>query len=255
MTALSMPSRLVSALLGLVAAAALGACGDNGGAQAPDGFKPVPVTPVLGDVTMGDPNAKVTIVEYASLMCPYCRNFFKQDFPRLKANYIDTGKVKYIYRDYPLHGSIDVLLASVARCGGPDKYYTMIGDIFGAQGDIEDAAPKGTAGPLIDQIAKKNGISHDQARTCIDFQPALKASIQKSNDEAVKRGVHQTPTLYVNDVEVPDHVYDVVSAAIDKALSGAPAAPASASPAGPATPAPASPTPASTTPPTPAPTH
>ncbi|HVY89826.1 MAG TPA: thioredoxin domain-containing protein [Hyphomonadaceae bacterium] len=271
MPALSIRPSLASAAIGLIAALSLAACGDNGGQTGADGFKPVPVTPVLGDVPLGSADAKVTILEYASLTCPHCRDFWKQDFPRLKTNYIDTGKVRYILRDMPIHGGIDVLLASVSRCKGKDDYYGLIDDLFGAQADIVEAAEKGAAGPIIAKVAESHGLTHDQTRTCIDYAPELKTAIEKAGDEGEARlkaaGVdgRSTPSVFLNDKLITEHNYDALSAQIEHVLTGAPL-PATAGPAsptspatpGPATPAPTTPapaTPASTTPPTPAPQH
>lgn len=222
------------------AIALLAACGEPQ-QTASDGFKPVPVTPIIGDLPLGDPNAKVTVIEYASLACSHCRDFWKQDFPRLKANYIDTGKIKYIYRDYPIDADLSILLASVARCGGPDKYYAMIDDLFASQYDILTAAQKGGAGPIIAGVAEKHGITRDQARTCIDHTPALKDAILKSAEEGGGRGVSSTPTVFINDERVADHGFESLSKALDQKLNPGAATEAPPAPAQPTEGAPASP--------------
>jgi protein-disulfide isomerase len=236
MTALARP---FAAIAGIAAIALLAACGQQQQA-ASDGFKPVPVTPLLGDLPQGNPDAKVTVIEYASLACSHCRDFWKQDYPRLKANYIDTGKINYIYRDYPIDADLSILLSSVARCGGPDKYFVMLDDLFAAQYDILTAAQAGNAGPIIAGVAEKHGITRDQARTCIDHTPALQEAIIKSADEGSAKGVRSTPTVFVNDEQAPDHTYDALSKFIDSKLNpgAAPATPAT--PAAPAEGAPAS---------------
>jgi protein-disulfide isomerase len=156
MTAFALRLRPLAAVAG--ALALLAAC--NGEQTAADGFKPVPVSPVLTEVPMGSATAPVTVVEYASFTCSHCRDFWKQDFPRIKAQYIDTGKVKFIYRDYPLDESLAVMLASVARCKGADTYHAIVDDIFTRQYDILEAASKGAAGPIILEIAGKHGHLH-----------------------------------------------------------------------------------------------
>ena len=215
MTAFAFHRRPFAAAAG--ALVLLAACGEQ--QTAADGFKPVPVSPLIGDLPLGDPNATVTVTEYASLACSHCRDFWKQDFPRLKANYIDTGKIKYVYRDYPIDNDLSILLASVARCGGPDKYYAMLDDLFAAQYDILTAAQTGAAGPIIAGVAEKHGVSRDQARTCIDHTPALNEAILKSADEGAGRGVRSTPTVFVNDERATDHSYDGLSKLIDQKLN------------------------------------
>ncbi len=222
----------VAAIAG--ALALLAACGQQQ-TTAADGFKPVPVTPVLGDVPLGSATATVTVLEYASFACSHCRDFWKQEFPRLKADYIDTGKIKYIYRDFPIDADLSFLLASVARCKGPEKFYALADDIFSEQHNILEAAPKGAAGPIVAQIAERNGMTRDEARTCIDHAPAIKEAIQKSAEEGGTRGVRSTPTVFVNDERVEDTGYESLKAAIEKKLNpGAatetPAAPATTTP-------------------------
>lgn len=214
-------------------------------------FTPVPVTPVLGDVPMGDPNAPVTVVEYAALTCHVCRDFAKQIFPRLKSTYIDTGKVKYIYRDFPLEydpatgkasDGFGVLLSSVARCKGADKFHEAVDAMFTAQADLLEAAQRGEAGPIIARVADSLGLTREETRTCIDFQPELNASIKASRDEGAAKGVKGTPSLFINDELLgTGATWEGLSAAIEAKLAGAPmpAAPAAA-PTTPATPAPAS---------------
>lgn len=212
-------------------------------------FTPVPVTPVLGDVPMGDANAPVTLIEYAALSCHVCRDFAKQVFPRLKSTYIDTGKVKYIYRDFPLEydpatgkatDGLGVLLSSVARCKGPEKFHEAVDAMFTAQADLLDAARTGEAGPIIARVAGDLGLSREETRTCIDFQPELNASIKASRDEGAAKGVKGTPSLFINDeMLTTSATWENVSAAIEAKLaaaSGTPVAPASVAPA-PATPA------------------
>lgn len=228
MTAFASTLRPLAAIAG--ALALLAACGEPQ-TTAADGFKPVPVTPVLGDVPMGSDTAPVTVVEYASFACSHCRDFWKQEFPRLKADYIDTGKVKYIYRDYPIDPDLSVLLASVARCKGPDTFYALVDDIFSEQHNILEAAPKGAAGPIVAQIAERHGMTRDEARTCIDHSPAIKEAIQKSAEEGSSRGVRATPTVFVNDEQVKESGYEPLKAAIEKALNPGAATETPAAPA------------------------
>lgn len=241
--ALASPFRKVAALAG--ALALLAACGGES-ATAPDGFKPVPVTPVLGDVPLGAADAPVTILEYASYTCSHCRDFWKVDFPRLKADYIDTGKVKFIYRDYPLDDNLAMTLAALGRCKGVDAYLAVVDDIFSNQYEILVAAQQGQAGPILMGIAQRNGMTQEEVRTCIDHQPQLKDSILKSREEGTARGVNSTPAVFLNDERVEDHSYANLVKLIEAKLNpgAAPATPpAEGAPA--STPAPVEGAPAS----------
>ena len=248
-------------LTGALAAAALLAACNGEPAKPVSDFKPVPVTPVIGDVPVGSAAATVELVEYAALTCHVCRDFAKQIFPRLKREYIDTGKVRYIYRDYPLEAGPDgkasdgfgVVLASVARCKGPEKFHEVVDDIFTAQADLLDAARDGKALPVLAEVAAANGISVEEMRTCIDHQPELRASIKKSHDDAFsnpdpKMKIDGTPTFFLNGEKVENRGWEHLSAAIEAKLAGKPIP--TTDPNAP----PAETTPATTTPATPAPT-
>ena len=232
MTAFASIFRLAAAPLATLILAA--ACNDSGSTA---GGPAVPVNPVLTDVVLGQATAPVEVIEYASFTCPHCRDFWKQEFPRLKTNYIDTGKVKYIYRDYPTDPSLAVMLVSVSRCKGADVYYDVLDDIFSNQVELFEAAQQGQAGPIIAAIGQRHGASEAEIRACLTHK-GISEALNKSIEEGRTRGVAVTPSVYVNDVYVENQGYEALSAAIDKALGVAPATPATETPAAPS-PAPA----------------
>ncbi len=249
--------RSASIAAGVLAMAVLAACGgETAGPQS--NFTPVPVNPVLGDVPMGSADAPVELVEYAALTCHACRDFAKQTLPRLKREYIDTGKVRYIYRDFPLEADANgkavngfgVVLASIARCKGAEHFHEMVDAIFTAQQDILEAAQRGEAGTVLGPLAERNGLTLDEATTCMDHQPALNASIRKSRDDASTNfQVNSTPSIFVDGVRVENPIYDNIVAAIEAKLNpGAPPpaptdAPGTVAPTTVAPTAPAQPTP------------
>src|SRR6516165_21952 len=122
----------------------------------------------LDDIVMGSPTAPVTMIEYASMTCPHCAHFTVETFPKLKEKYIDTGKVKYIMREYPLDGLAAAAFA-LARCAGPDKYYPMIETLFAEQKKwaVKDPLP-----PLL-AIAKQAGFTEQSFRACLDDKALL----------------------------------------------------------------------------------
>jgi protein-disulfide isomerase len=244
---LSLTTRLFTSVFVATALVACSGPGPLEGAANNGSFKPVPVSPIIGDVPLGAEDAPVTVVEYAALTCPHCRDFWKWDFPKLKANYIDTGKVKYIYRDFPLESDpetgkaadgLGLLLASVSRCAGKDKYYAMIDEFFTRQYDVMMAAQSGNALPVLNEIGAKNGLTSDQIITCIDHQPELKASIKKSHDDGAEKGVKGTPAVFINDVMVENPTTENIFAAIDAKLGGATAAATTPAPTAPPAPQP-----------------
>jgi protein-disulfide isomerase len=238
--------RPLAALVAAAAALFAASCGQQGSTS---GAPAAAVTPVLTDVMMGQATAPVQIIEYASFTCPHCRDFYKQDFPRLKANYIDTGKVKYIYRDFPTDASLAVMLISVSRCKGAGVYYDVVDDIFSHQVELYEAASEGKAGPLLIEMGQRHGITEPELRTCLTHK-GINDALNKTIADGRAKGVADTPTVFINDVKQANHSYEALSAQIEKALKGetlkatveAPegsTTPATGGPVAPATPQPA----------------
>ena len=173
----------------------LGALGPWGGpafAQTISGLE-LMAKGALDDIAMGSETAPVTIIEYASMTCPHCAAFEVQVFPKLKEKYIDTGKVRFILREFPL----DTLAAAafmLARCAGPDKYYPMVETLFAQQAKW---AVRNPIEPLM-AIAKQAGFTQQSFEACINDKEAL-TKIQQIRDRASdKFKVKATPTFFIN---------------------------------------------------------
>jgi protein-disulfide isomerase len=146
----------------------------------------------LGEMSLGDEKAPVTIIEYASMTCPHCAAFHETTYPELKKKYIDTGKVRFIFREFPL----DQLAAAgfmLARCGGPDRFFPMIEILFQQQKDWVVQRP---LQPLM-AIAKQAGLSEQAFNECLKNQQVLDG-IEEVRQRAVKFGVQSTPTFFIN---------------------------------------------------------
>ena len=146
-----------------------------------------------GDIMVGSDKAPVTIIEYASMTCPHCAHFSETTFPELQKRYIDTGKVRYTLRAFPL----DALSAAgfmLARCAGKDKYMPIVDTLFAKQSEwiVKEPLP-----PLKD-IAKQFGVGEDEFNQCLANQKLLD-NIQAVRDHAAQKlGVNSTPTFFVN---------------------------------------------------------
>jgi protein-disulfide isomerase len=231
-------ARLVRApIAAALALAALGlaACGAQGDASA--NATKAAVAPFLEDVVMGDPAAKVEIIEYASLTCPHCRDFWKQIFPRIKTAYIDTGKARYILRDFPTQpAEVAVGGVAVARCAGKDRYYEVIDRLFTSWGDLMDATRRGEAGRLLATIASDYGLSPAQVAACVNHPGVtdlINRNIEEGSSKQKEAGSEQvvTPAVFINGKYVKDHSFDSLSKEIESVLNpvaAPPAAPAAA---------------------------
>jgi protein-disulfide isomerase len=150
----------------------------------------------LPDMALGPANASVTITEYASMTCPHCAAFNEAVFPKIKSEYIDSGKVRYVFREFPL----DIKAAAgsmLARCIAKDdsgKYFAVTDMLFKQQNDW---AGKNTTETLT-RIGKQAGLSQQQVEDCLKDQALLDkiAADQKYAAEVLK--VNSTPTFFVN---------------------------------------------------------
>jgi protein-disulfide isomerase len=188
-----------------------------------------------GDMMLGAANAPVTLIEYAAPSCPYCKLFHDQVVEPIKTKYIDTGKVKFIFREFPSHNPpVDVAVFQIARCAGKDKYFSVIDGAFAAQEAIERAANTTGAKPELLKLAQANGLSEAKAEACIKDEAGIKR-IRDGVEAATKEfDVHGTPTIVLNGMAIdgndqPDaYTLAGLSARIDQALAASTPASATA---------------------------
>ena len=186
----------LTGLAALAGLSPLGLIGDAMAQSAADVAKPQS----LPDMALGPANASVTITEYASMTCPHCAHFSETVFPKIKSAYIDTGKVRYVFREFPL----DIKAAAgsmLARCIAKDdapKYFAVIDLLFKQQNDW---VVKNTTETLT-RIGKQAGLTQAQVEDCLKDQALLDkiAADQKFASEVLK--VDSTPTFFINGEKV-----------------------------------------------------
>ena len=150
--------------------------------------------PRLQDMVLGKAEAPVTIIEYASLTCPHCAAFHADVLPALKTEYIDTGKVKLIFRDFPLD-QLAFAGAVLARCGGPEKYYTYLNVLFAQQRQWAGSPDPKAA---LTQIGRLGGVSAEQFDKCLADKPLGDYILNSRLEGNQKFNVNSTPTLIIN---------------------------------------------------------
>jgi protein-disulfide isomerase len=146
----------------------------------------------LGDMALGDEKAPVTIIEYASMTCPHCAQFHATTFQEIKKRYIDTGKVRFIFREFPLD-QLALAAFLLARCAGPDKYFPMIDTLFQMQKEWVIQKP---LGPLL-AIAKQAGMSEQAFNECLQDKKLIDG-LEEVRQQAMKLNVQSTPSFFVN---------------------------------------------------------
>lgn len=148
------------------------------------------------DHVLGDPKAPITLIEYASLTCPHCAHFSVAVLPELKKKWIDTGKVKLIYRDFPLDQTA-LKAAQLAECAGKDKYFGVIDMIFETQ-------PKwATASDPMAELGKSlriAGMGENEVKACL-ANDAVANGVVADYRGGETLGVNSTPTLFINGQE------------------------------------------------------
>jgi len=149
------------------------------------------------DMILGSPDAKVTIVEYASLTCPHCARFHKETLPKIKSEYIETGKVKLVYRDFPFDEA-SMRAAMMARCSGKERYFGFLDAMFSTQESW--ANPQGWR-PGLARIGKLGGMSQEAFDKCLGDK-AVEDAILAKRLEGQKFGVESTPTFFINGEKV-----------------------------------------------------
>jgi protein-disulfide isomerase len=178
------------------------------------------------DMTLGDPRAPVRIVEYASVTCPHCKEWHDTVWPQLKQNYIDTGKVRFIFREFPTNPELLAIAGfQLARCGGRtgEQYFNMLDVLFAQQIPLYDAYAQGKAKEKLLEIAKSSGMSEDEFTKCVEDPEGAKRINQTIDNGRTRFNITGTPTFIVNGkVAGADAVqYATLAKLIDKEISGA----------------------------------
>lgn len=171
------------------AALALTAC-SKGGAGA------------MEDMTLGKADAKVKVIEYASLSCTHCMRFNNEVFPAFKAKYIDTGLVQYTFREF-LTPPVEVAAAGalLARCAGKDKYFAVIDQWFHTFEEMIRTNSQDYRGGLL-RVAQGAGMTEAQFNACVGDEAQLKALNERAESFAKKDKVEATPTFIINGVKL-----------------------------------------------------
>ncbi len=149
----------------------------------------------LPDMSIGSQDAPNTIVEYASMTCPHCAQYDKIVFPEFKTKYIDTGKARLIFREFPLDG-LAARASMLARCAGPDRYFAMIDAMFQSQATWVVEGPEALDRLL--QLARQAGFSKEKFDECLADKELFKKIVDERQRAHDKFGVDSTPSFFVN---------------------------------------------------------
>ena len=147
--------------------------------------------PAFGEMTLGPDTAKVTVIEYASATCPHCAEFYTKTFITLKKEYIDTGKIKFVFREFP-HQDAALAAFMLARCAPKEKYFPLIDIFFLTQ-------PEWTQSPFegLSKIAQQAGFTQAEFEACMKNETIAK-QVMEVRKKAEGFGVTGIPTFFIN---------------------------------------------------------
>lgn len=154
----------------------------------------------LADMALGDPDAPVTVIEYASVTCPHCATFHEEVFPEIKANYVETGKVRFIFREFPTApANLSVAGSMLARCAaeksGPDAYFVILSALFSTQRTwIYGESPRDE----LLKIAAQAGMDANDFDACVKRQELLDYLNENIKEGSEKYNINSTPTFVLD---------------------------------------------------------
>jgi len=179
-----------------------------------------------GGYRMGNPNARIALIEYGSRTCPHCALFDAQGVPALSSKYVATGQLSYEFRDYPVHGVIDMGPILLGQCVSPAQYFPMLNRMMAAQKQLmerpeipaadQEKLRTMTPGPLIAWLANyygytafvtQHGVPAARAKACLADPKALAAVAKQTDTANAKYSIQGTPTFIVNGKAAPN-TYD-----------------------------------------------
>ena len=174
---------------------------------------------LVEEMTLGDPDAPVTVIEYASYTCPHCRTFHQGAFEDLKADYIDTGKVHFIYREVYFDRP-GLWAGLVARCAGPNGFFGVVEEIYAQQSDWARQESAAGIADALRRIGLTAGVEPDALDACLSNAEKAQAMVAAYEANAAEHGIRSTPSFVVNGTTYQNMSYEDFSALIDDEIGG-----------------------------------
>jgi len=174
-------------------------------------------TSAVPDMAIGDPDAPVTVIEYASFTCPHCRTFHKTVFPELKANYIDTGQVRFIHREvyFDRYG---LWAGMVARCGGEERYFGIVDLIYDQQSEWTASNDPAVVADNLRRIGRTAGMSDEVVDACLQDADMANAMVARYQETAEADGINSTPSFVIDGRRYSNMSYADFATLLDEKL-------------------------------------
>ena len=170
----------------------------------------------LEEKKIGDDSASIKMIEFASLTCGHCAKFHNEVFPLIKKDYIDTGKISFIYRDFPLD-KFALKASVIARCSGSDRFFSFLRVLYNKQKDWTR-----TQDPFksLLKIAKLGGLKNDEIKVCVGNKSIEDGILRERLSSSKKYDIKATPTIYINNEKYDgDLTFEALKLKIDSLLN------------------------------------
>lgn len=177
-------------------------------------------TSTIMDMALGNPDADVTVIEYASYTCPHCATFHTGPLKQLKADYVDTGKINFIYREvyFDRYG---LWASAIARCAGTEAAFFGISDmVYNTQADWTRAGEPVAIVDELRKIGRVAGLGQEQLEACLADQDKLRTLVAWYQENAEEHGIRSTPSFVINGTTYSNMSYADMAKIIDEAIDG-----------------------------------
>jgi protein-disulfide isomerase len=172
---------------------------------------------LVQEMALGAEDAPITVIEYASYTCPHCKSFHENVFKDLKSNYIDTGKVRFIYRE-AYFDRYALWAALVTRCGGEMKYFGLSDMMFSQQSEWTKGDTPAEVADNLRTIGRQAGLTNDEVDACLQNEDKAKAMIAVYQENFERDGITGTPSFLINGEKYSNMNYTDFSKILDEKL-------------------------------------
>ncbi len=170
------------------------------------------------DIVLGNEDAPVTVIEYASYTCPHCANWHEDSFKKLKKDYIDTGKVKFIHREV-YFDRFGLWAGMIAHCAGDTRYYGMADMIYKGQKEWIGEGDPSTILENLRKIGRTAGMSNEEMEVCLTDESFAQSLVAAYQQNATADEIRATPTFMIGDEQFSNMSYEEFAAEIDAKLA------------------------------------
>lgn len=172
---------------------------------------------IVAEMSLGNPDAEVTVIEYASFTCPHCRGFHEGPFKELKANYIDTGKINFIYREV-YFDRFGLWAGMLARCGGEERYFGFVDALYEGQGEWTKGGDPATIAGNLRKLGRTAGLTDEEVSACLSDKEKAQAMVAAFEQNAESDDISSTPSFVINGTKYSNMSFEEFGEILDKEL-------------------------------------